>query len=145
MEKQIQLGLFSSADDRVCTDARGLLVAFCEELGKPIFIPSEGLWFMSLDATSWVQATGSPMGLDDGDVEIHSTENIDTWLQNAVMDEAFPSLVGTTIMNGGPLKVEVAGSNTLSVKVFDGATGDEVEMFFHWSVDGWTRIERSGS
>ena len=139
---QIQMGLFSSADDTVCTDNRGLLVAFCEELGKPVFIPSEGLWFMSLDATSWVQAKGSPMGLSsDSEVEVHSSD-MDTWLRTAVMESAFPSMVGNAIMNG-VLKVEVVGSHTVSVIASSLTEGDASELFFNWSVDGWTRIERS--
>jgi hypothetical protein len=142
MEKlQVQRGLFSSDDDVVCTDDRDLLVAFSEELGKPLFIPSEGLWFMSIDKEAWVQATGSRMGMGEGsEIEVFKADNKNAWLVLEVMKEGFPSFIGQAIM-GETFKVEVVDTNTVCLVVSSITAGDCDPLFFTLDEKGWRHIE----
>jgi hypothetical protein len=135
---QIQLDLFSSADDRVCTDERGLLVAFSEEISKPLFIESEGLWLMSIDGVAWVQAEGSEMGLSSGgEIEVFKAGNLNAWLVTEIMKESFPSMIGMSYMDK-VFKAEIAGFNTLKISL-GGFNGQEGEVCFELTVDGWIR------
>jgi hypothetical protein len=140
-KRQIQMGLFSSDDDIVCTDARGLLVSFSEETGRPVFIEAEGKWLMSIDGVAWVEQAGSVMGLDsENDIEVFKAGDLNAWLVTAVMDESFPSFVGNAVM-AEVFVVEIVGTNTVKLVTENLVNGISGPFFFNWSVDGWTRIE----
>lgn len=144
-KEQIQLGLFSSADDFVCTDDMGLFVAMSQELGKPIFLPDLGLWIDAIGPNNpgaWVQGTGSEMGLDDGDIEVFGAGDANAWLIVGIMQESFPASIGMCCMDKVFMAQKV-GQATLRMTVGGFNGHPDVESFWNWSVDGWTQIERS--
>lgn len=141
MEHQVQCGLFSSEDDVVCMDDRSLLVALSENIQQPLFVESLGIWLMSIDGLAWVEVKGSAMGIADGaKVEVFGAGNLNAWLVVEIMNEGFPSFIGTAIM-GNTFKAEVVGTNTVSIMVSSIMSGDSEAQFFSLSTDGWLKLK----